>query len=50
MVYVTTNPGKSLSDYNGRTVAVYGPTMYREDAVRDAIYRRVACGDAVNWA
>lgn len=34
IVYVTTNSGKSLADYNGRTVSVFGPTMYRSDAVR----------------
>ena len=30
--YVTTNPGKSLNAYIGRTVAVYGPTMWRPDS------------------
>ena len=30
-IYITTNPGKSLQVYIGRTVAVYGPTMYRAD-------------------
>jgi hypothetical protein len=34
LTYVTTNPGKSLADYNGRTVSVFGPLMYRSDAVR----------------
>jgi len=34
LTYVTTSLGKSLVDYNGRTVSVYGPTMYRSDAVR----------------
>jgi hypothetical protein len=34
IIYVTTNPGKSLADYNGRMVSVLGPTMYRSDAVR----------------
>ncbi len=34
LAYVTTNPGKSLADYNGRTLTVYGPVMYRNDAVR----------------
>jgi hypothetical protein len=34
LTYVTTIPGKSLVDYNGRTVSVFGPTMYRSDAVR----------------
>lgn len=34
-IYVTTPPGKSLQTYIGRTVSVYGPTMYRaESAVR----------------
>lgn len=34
-LYVSTNPGKSLQTYIGRTVSVYGPTMYRaESAVR----------------
>ena len=31
-VYVSTIPGKSLQSYVGRTVSVYGPTMYRPDA------------------
>ncbi len=31
-VYVSTNPGKSLQGYIGRTVSVYGPTMYRADS------------------
>jgi hypothetical protein len=31
VTYITTNPGKSLQAYIGRTVAVYGPTMYRPD-------------------
>ena len=31
-IYVTNLPGKSLQAYVGRTVAVYGPTMYRADA------------------
>jgi hypothetical protein len=31
LTYITTPPGKSLQMYNGRTVAVYGPTMYRAD-------------------
>jgi uncharacterized protein YgiM (DUF1202 family) len=30
--YVTTNPGKSLQTYIGRTVAVYGPRMWRPDS------------------
>src|SRR5262249_42072611 len=34
MTYVTTNPSKILVEFNGRMVAVYGPTMYRSDAVR----------------
>lgn len=35
LTYVTTNPGKSLQSYVGRTISVYGPTMYRpESAVR----------------
>jgi hypothetical protein len=34
IVYVTTQAGKSLTDYNGRTVSVYGATMYRSDTVR----------------
>ena len=32
LLYVTTNPGKSLQAYVGRTVAVYGPTMWRPDS------------------
>jgi uncharacterized protein YgiM (DUF1202 family) len=32
MTYITTNPGKSLQSYIGRTVAVFGPTMYRPDS------------------
>ncbi len=34
LIYVTTDRGKSLADFNGRWVSVYGPTMYRSDAVR----------------
>jgi hypothetical protein len=35
LTYVTTNPGKSLTMYVGRVVAVYGPTMWRpESAVK----------------
>jgi hypothetical protein len=34
LTYVTTNAGKSLVDYNGRTVSVYGPTLYRSEAGR----------------
>ncbi|MBI1829833.1 MAG: hypothetical protein HYR84_00115 [Planctomycetes bacterium] len=30
--YVTNQPGKSLQAYVGRTVAVFGPTMYRPDS------------------
>ncbi len=30
-VYVSTIPGKSLQSYIGRTVSVYGPTMYRAE-------------------
>jgi uncharacterized protein YgiM (DUF1202 family) len=30
-IYVSTNPGKSLTSYVGRTVCVYGPTMYRDN-------------------
>lgn len=34
-IYVTTLPGKSLETYIGRTICVYGPTLYRSDmAVR----------------
>lgn len=33
-VYVTTTPGKSLQTYIGRTVSVFGPTMYQPDAVK----------------
>ena len=31
LTYITTIPGKSLQAYIGRTVAVFGPTMYRPD-------------------
>ena len=31
LTYITTNPGKSLQAYIGRTISVYGPTMYRPD-------------------
>jgi hypothetical protein len=31
-IYVTTIPGKSLQSYIGRTISVYGPTMYRADS------------------
>jgi len=31
-IFVTTIPGKSLQSYIGRTIAVYGPTMYRADS------------------
>jgi hypothetical protein len=31
-IYVTTQPGTSLQMYIGRTIAVFGPTMYRPDA------------------
>ena len=31
-IYITTIPGKSLQMYIGRTIAVFGPTMYRADA------------------
>ncbi|HZZ82282.1 MAG TPA: hypothetical protein VFE62_27540 [Gemmataceae bacterium] len=34
IMYVTTNPGKSLADYVNRTVSVYGPVMYRSDVGR----------------
>ncbi len=30
--YVTTSPGKSLQAYVGRTVSVYGPTMWRPES------------------
>jgi uncharacterized protein YgiM (DUF1202 family) len=32
LIYVSTSPGKSLTSYVGRTVSVYGPTMYRGDS------------------
>jgi hypothetical protein len=31
-LYVSTSPGKSLQGYIGRTVSVFGPTMYRADS------------------
>jgi hypothetical protein len=31
LTYITTNPGKSLQEYIGRTISVYGPTVYRPD-------------------
>lgn len=31
-IYISTIPGKSLQMYIGRTIAVFGPTMYRADA------------------
>jgi hypothetical protein len=31
LTYITTNPGKSLQAYIGRTISVYGPTIYRPD-------------------
>ena len=31
LTYVTTNPGKSLQAYIGRTISAYGPTVYRPD-------------------
>ena len=31
-IYVSTNPGKSLQGYIGRTISVFGPTMYRSDS------------------
>jgi uncharacterized protein YgiM (DUF1202 family) len=31
LTYITTNPGKSLQAYIGRTISVFGPTMYRPD-------------------
>lgn len=32
IAYVTNQPGKSLQAYIGRTIAVFGPTMYRPDS------------------
>ena len=32
VTYVTTIAGKSLKDYIGRTVSLFGPTMYRPDS------------------
>jgi hypothetical protein len=32
LAYVTNVPGKSLRDYVGRMVSVYGPTVYRPDS------------------
>lgn len=32
LIYVSTNPGKSLTSYVNRTISVYGPTMYRADS------------------
>jgi uncharacterized protein YgiM (DUF1202 family) len=34
ITYVTTTPGKSLAEFNGRMIAVYGATMYRTEAGR----------------
>ncbi len=31
-VYISTAPGKSLQSYVGRTISVFGPTMYRADS------------------
>jgi hypothetical protein len=49
LTYITTNPGKSLNSYLGRTIAVYGPTMWRpESAVRlqYVVASHVAVADA----
>lgn len=34
LAYVTNDSNKTLADFVGRTITVYGPTMYRNDAVR----------------
>jgi hypothetical protein len=37
-IYVSTNAGKSLQSYVGRTICVYGPTMYRPDSAAKLPY------------